>query len=90
MSQQQRTETQLPNNHEKQIETEKIQKCANKSTEETKQIQIIKIRPPFSKEMVNSAENLAQAYLKCAPDILKQFSTTLQQRIGRNKACCFG
>ena len=65
MSQQQLTEFQLPFTHEVLIETEtKLRNAltANKSTTETKQIQIIKIITPFSREIVKSAENLAQAY----------------------------
>ena len=64
MSQQQLTESQLPITHEVLIETEtKLRNAltAKKSTEETKQIQILKIIPPFSREIVKSAENLAQA-----------------------------
>ena len=82
MSQQQMTAFQLPITHEVLIETEtKFSNAltAKKSTTETKQIQIIKIIPPFSRETVKSAENLAQAYRSCATDILKQFPTTMQQ-----------
>ena len=82
MSQQQLTESQLPITHEVLIETEtnfRIALTANKSTTETKQIQTFKIIPPFSREIVKSAENLAQAYRSCATDILKQFPTTMQQ-----------
>ena len=76
MSQQQLTESQLPITHEVLIETEtnfRNALTANKSTTDTKQIQINKIIPPFSREIVKSAENQAQAYRSCASDILKQF-----------------
>ena len=88
MSQQQLTESQLPITHEVLIETEtnfRNALIANKSTTETKQIQIIKIIPPFSRENVKSAENLAQAYRSCASDILKQFPTTMQQKMTISK-----
>ena len=58
---------------------------AKKSKEETKQIQLLKIIPPFSREIVKSAENLAQAYRSCASDILKQFPTTMQQKMTTSK-----
>ena len=88
MSQQQLTESQLPITHEVLIETEtKFRNAvtANKSTAETKQIQKIKVFPPLSKEIKNSAENLAQAYRSCASDILKQFPTTMQQKMTISK-----
>ena len=88
MSQQQLTESQLPITHEVLIETEtnfRNALTANKSTTQTKQIQLIKIIPPFSREIVRSAENLAQAYRSCASDILKQFSTTMQQKMTISK-----
>ena len=88
MSQQQLTESQLPITHEVLIETEtnfRYALTANKSTTQTKQIQIIKIIPPFSREIVRSAENLAQAYRSCASDILKQFPTTMQQKMTISK-----
>ena len=88
MSQQQLTESQLPITHEVLIETEtnfRNALTANKSTIQTKQIQIIKIIPPFSREIVRSAENLAQAYRSCASDILKQFPTTMQQKMTISK-----
>ena len=88
MSQQQLTESQLPITHEVLIETEtnfRNALTANKSTTQTKQIQIIKIIPPFSREIVRSAENLAQAYRSCASDILKQFPTTMQQKMTISK-----
>ena len=59
MSQQQLTESKLPITLEVLIETEtKFRNAltANKSTAETKQIQIIKIIPPFWREIVKSAE----------------------------------
>ena len=83
MGQQQLTESQLSITHEVLIETEtKFRNAltANKSTAEKKQIQIIKIIPPFSRESVKSAENLAQAYRSCASDILKEFPATKQQK----------
>ena len=88
MSQQQLTESQPAITHEVLIETEtnfRNALTANKSTTETKQIQIIKIIPPFSREIVKSAENLAQAYRSCASDILKQFPTTMQQKMTISK-----
>ena len=88
MSQQQLTESQLPITHEVLIETEtnfRNALTANKSMTQTKQIQIIKIIPPFSREIVRSAENLAQAYRSCASDILKQFPTTMQQKMTISK-----
>ena len=88
MSQQQLTESQLPITHKVLIETEtKFRNAltAKKSTTETKQIQIIKIIPPFSREIVKSAENLSQAYRSCASDILKQFPTTMQQKMTISK-----
>ena len=88
MSQQQLMESQLPITHGVLIETEtkfRNAQTANKSTEETKQIQIIKIIPPFSREIVKSAKSLAQAYRSCASDILKQFPTTMQQKMTISK-----
>ena len=88
MSQQQLTESQLPITHEVLIETETIFRnalTANKSTAEKKQIQIIKIIPQFSRESVKSAENLAQAYRRCASNILKEFPTTMQQKMTISK-----
>ena len=61
MNQQQLTESQLPIDH-KLIETEtkfRNAQTANKSTEETRQIQLIEIISPFLTEIVKSAENLA-------------------------------
>ena len=87
-SQQQLTESQLPITHEVLIETEtKFRNAltANISMEETKQIHIINIISPFSREIVKSAENLTQAYRSCASDILKQFPTTMQQKMKISK-----
>ena len=58
---------------------------ANKATTETKQIQIIKIIPPFSRKNVKPAENLSQAYRSYASDVLKQFPTTMQQKMTISK-----
>ena len=86
MSQQQLTESQLPITNEVLTETKfRNALTANKSTAETKQIQIIKIIPPISREIVKSAENLAQAYRSCASDILKQFPATMQQKMTISK-----
>ena len=88
MSQQQLTESQLRIIHKVLIETEtnfRNALTANKSTTETKQIQTIKISPPFSREIAKSAENLVQAYRSYASDILKQFPTTLQQKMTISK-----
>ena len=81
MSQQQLTEYQLPINHEALIETEsKFKKAlaANKSTEETKQIQIIiKIIPsPI-------LERNFQVSRKS--DVGIQFPTTMQQKMTVSK-----
>ena len=82
------TESQLPITHKVLVETDTIFRnalTANKSTTEIKQIQIIKIIPPFSREIVKSAENLVQVYRTCASDILKQFPTTMQQKMTISK-----
>ena len=72
-------ESQLSNNHKGLIETKTKSRDAlipSKLTEETKRIQKSK-----KGKIVISADNLAQAYRKCASDILNHFPTTIKQKM---------